>query len=991
VLDEPLANINNVVRMMNSTKSLGSKLALNRSAIGLITLIIAGFVGNYCRWTLFFDIDFIFGSIAVWIVVCLYGVRWGTLAGFIAGYCTYVIWHHPYTTVTFTIESLLVGWLFHNRQQNNIVLLDALFWLLIGMPLVWLFYGVILGIDQTQVLIILMKQPVNGIFNALMASLMLTHLPIHHWLKRPPAISTLSLQQTLFNLLVAFVFVPTLLLIVLSSNQVVDDIKNTVRLDLNNASRYLNVELEGWYERRLVAVNGLAELASAKPIQDNLIRQRVAFMRLNFPDFKNIYILDETGTSIFNFDSDNTINENAFSQNEYFEQLKRSPQPILSSVILQPNKSNFPIALLSMPIQRDGKLVGAILSEIDLSKITTLFQSNLKEENLDILLLDQQQTVASSTKPELIGSSKFDWRKDGKISQIDPQSYHLLPVKVSYLVMVQWQKSQFIKEFKLDTNFPWTMVVQIAAKPYVQQIERVHTRNMAILLSVSLLALILATLVSRQIAKPLLQLAEITTNLPNKLLDQEPVYWLRSSVTELVILIKNFRAMSSSLQQKFREINQANELLELRVQERTQALSEQNQRIEIFAEVTLKIRQSIEIKEILHRAVIEIHKIFQTDRAFIYQLSPDLTGEVVEESGVSSYPALIGSQIFDPCFPTCINGYIQGRISVVNDIDNSDLKHCYISFLKQFDVKANIVVPILQADQLWGLLIVHQCDRPRQWLPFEIEFLLQLANQLSIAIFQSELVINLRQNEQSLQDLNEQLENRVSQRTADLEAANKDLESFSYSVSHDLRAPLRAINGFSKILQDDYADRLDAEGDRYLKIVRDNANRMGELIDDLLNLSRMNRKEITRQPIIVNDLIKKILHDSESAIGDRQIEFIIADLPNCEADMSLLTQVWINLISNAIKYTKKTENAQIEIGCNINDSKNTYFISDNGAGFDMQYAEKLFGVFQRMHLERDFEGTGIGLAIVQRIVQRHGGLIWAEASVNQGATFFFTI
>ena len=244
---------------------------------------------------------------------------------------------------------------------------------------------------------------------------------------------------------------------------------------------------------------------------------------------------------------------------------------------------------------------------------------------------------------------------------------------------------------------------------------------------------------------------------------------------------------------------------------------------------------------------------------------------------------------------------------------------------------------------------------------------------------------------EALFQLNQSLENRVIERTSQLEAVNKELESFSYSISHDLRAPLRAIDGFSKILQHDYADRLDAEGDRYLKIVRDNAKRMGELIDDLLNLSRMNRREITRRSVIFNDLIKKILRDSESVIGDRQIEFVIADLPKCEADSSLLTQVWINLISNAIKYTSKTENARIEIGCQVINSKNTYFIRDNGAGFDMQYADKLFGVFQRMHLERDFEGTGIGLAIVQRIVQRHGGQIWAEAAVNQGATFFFTI
>ncbi len=244
---------------------------------------------------------------------------------------------------------------------------------------------------------------------------------------------------------------------------------------------------------------------------------------------------------------------------------------------------------------------------------------------------------------------------------------------------------------------------------------------------------------------------------------------------------------------------------------------------------------------------------------------------------------------------------------------------------------------------------------------------------------------------EALYQLNQSLESRVKQRTSQLEAANKELESFSYSVSHDLRAPLRAIDGFSRILQDDYCDRLDHEGTRYLKIVRDNAKRMGELIDDLLNLSRWNRKELLRRPVLVNNLIQQILVDFKPEINERQIELIIADLPNCEADNSLLTQVWINLIANAIKYTGKTENPCIEIGCQIIDDQDVYFIRDNGAGFDMQYADKLFGVFQRMHLEKDFEGTGIGLAIVQRIIQRHGGRVWANAETNQGANFYFTI
>jgi predicted ATPase/signal transduction histidine kinase/tRNA A-37 threonylcarbamoyl transferase component Bud32/PAS domain-containing protein len=244
---------------------------------------------------------------------------------------------------------------------------------------------------------------------------------------------------------------------------------------------------------------------------------------------------------------------------------------------------------------------------------------------------------------------------------------------------------------------------------------------------------------------------------------------------------------------------------------------------------------------------------------------------------------------------------------------------------------------------------------------------------------------------EALRQMNESLEIRVIQRTAQLEAANKSLESFSYSISHDLRAPLRAIDGFSRMMEEDYSEQLDTEGNRYLKVVRDNAKRMGELIDDLLNLSRFDRREISKQPIFLNELIQQVLSDLRSEQSGREIVFAIAQLPICQGDLSLLTQVWINLLSNAIKYTSYQPVAHIQIGYEIMDSEGVYFIRDNGSGFDMQYADNLFGVFQRLHREQEFEGTGIGLAIVQRIIQRHGGRIWAEASVNQGATFYFTL
>jgi light-regulated signal transduction histidine kinase (bacteriophytochrome) len=234
-------------------------------------------------------------------------------------------------------------------------------------------------------------------------------------------------------------------------------------------------------------------------------------------------------------------------------------------------------------------------------------------------------------------------------------------------------------------------------------------------------------------------------------------------------------------------------------------------------------------------------------------------------------------------------------------------------------------------------------------------------------------------------------EAKLSERAELLTQANRELEAFSYSVSHDLRTPLRAIDGFARILLEDYAANVDAEGQRYLKIVRDNAQQMGHLIDDLLAFARLSRQSLNMQPVAPGDLFRQVLAALHAEQDGRQVEVTIGDLPACRGDPALLTQAFTNLISNALKYTRRRETAQIEVGCRAVDRENIYFVKDNGAGFDMQYAQKLFGVFQRLHRADEYEGTGVGLAIVQRVIVRHGGRIWAEAAVDQGATFYFTL
>ena len=241
--------------------------------------------------------------------------------------------------------------------------------------------------------------------------------------------------------------------------------------------------------------------------------------------------------------------------------------------------------------------------------------------------------------------------------------------------------------------------------------------------------------------------------------------------------------------------------------------------------------------------------------------------------------------------------------------------------------------------------------------------------------------------EAAIKELNATLELKVEERTRELQEAIRDLESFSYSISHDLRAPLRAIDGFSNMLLEDYGESLDAEGKRYLEMVVKNTARMGQLIEDLLAFSRLGRAPMKDEPVDLNALVADIVEDLQTYHPGRDIEWDIQKLPGTHGDPSMLRQVFFNLLNNAVKFTRDRKPARISVSA----EGNQISVKDNGAGFDMQYVDKIFGVFQRLHRANEFEGTGVGLAIVERIVNRHGGRIWAEGVPGEGATFHVTM
>jgi signal transduction histidine kinase len=308
-----------------------------------------------------------------------------------------------------------------------------------------------------------------------------------------------------------------------------------------------------------------------------------------------------------------------------------------------------------------------------------------------------------------------------------------------------------------------------------------------------------------------------------------------------------------------------------------------------------------------------------------------------------------------------------------------------VDALLKSGVHVYMAIPMIAGGDLIGALSFG--GELRHFPSEQVDLAREVATQLAIALSQARLYTRIKQ-------YSEELELRVYLRTSALEAANKELEAFSYSVSHDLRAPLRAVDGYARMLEEDYGNRLDAEGARLLRAVRMHGQRMAQLIDDLLAFSRLGRAAMRTHSVEMNTLVDQVVHELHPDTEGRRVEFVIGSLGSVEVDPALFKQALTNLLSNAIKFTCDVDPAVIEVGCEEQSgagSSVVYFVKDNGAGFDMKYYEKLFGVFQRLHSSAEFPGTGVGLAIVQRVINRHGGRVWAEATPGKGASFFFTL
>lgn len=412
-------------------------------------------------------------------------------------------------------------------------------------------------------------------------------------------------------------------------------------------------------------------------------------------------------------------------------------------------------------------------------------------------------------------------------------------------------------------------------------------------------------------------------------------------------------------------------LLTNKVSQKTQELGATNLRLEALIELGQQLALEYDLRRLLENFCHKARKIIGARYA--------ATG-MLDEAQQKLHPFLTSGLDSDPVVQVGTTTIWQGffgrllserRPLRLRDLSDDPLMASFSA--SRSGAHAFLGAPIATATQLYGAFCMIDKLGAEEFTEEDERLITTLAAQVAVAC----------ENLQRYADL--------QRRATALESANKELETFSYSVSHDLRAPLRAIDGFARILLEEYLGGLDEEGQRILQVICSNARQMGHLIDNLLDFSRLSRQHLESSEINMTELVRQVIDELQKREPERDISLIIQPLPVALGNQAMIRQVWVNLLANALKFTHARPQPAVEIGWLPEGSETVYYVKDNGAGFDMKYIHKLFGVFQRLHSDTEFEGTGVGLAIVQRIIHRHGGRIWAEGRVGEGATFYFLL
>ena len=564
-----------------------------RKVLGLALLALAGIAGNHFRIPFFFGVDFLFGSVAVLLAVRVYGVLWGTAVAAVASSYTVLLWGHPYALLIFTVEAAFVG-LAGRRGRGSIFVLDGVYWLVLGMPLVWLFYGRALGLDDTSTVLIALKQSMNGVFNALVASLIYRHTPLVRWIDSRASVRTASLYETFAGLAVASALVPALIFLVWNSRWEMHRLEEERERELYAATSNVAEHLDDWIGAHMHAVVTLAETVSSRELRpSDELQHETEIIKEAYPDLHNMYVADATATTVafhppVNEKGESTIGIN-FADRWYFQQLRATGRPVLSDVFEGRGGVFAPIVTLSAPVFQEGRFAGFALGALDLGHLANLLEPYEGAASLRISIVDRRRRILASTRPDFEPLEPFAHGPEGIAERIDSSTYRWIPADPDLSSMERWRDSIYVRQVRIGTDVPWTAIVEAPIAPLQAALYGTYIKGLAMMIGITVLVSLFAFLTSRWIVGPLRDLAGVTRFLPDDLLAPRVIDWPRSSTTEIEMLVQNFQSMTAALERSFRDLGERTEEL-ARLNVELQAEMDSRKRLE----ATMRQRQKME-------------------------------------------------------------------------------------------------------------------------------------------------------------------------------------------------------------------------------------------------------------------------------------------------------------------------------------------------------------------------------------------------------------
>jgi PAS domain S-box-containing protein len=950
--------------------------AVPKPFLPFLALVALGFAGNYFSVPLFFGADFLFGSIAVMLVLHFFGARYGFLAALIASSYTYVLWHHPYAVITFAGEALFVG-LFLHRGTANIVFLDMVYWLLIGMPQAWLVYFLILHMDAQATLLVMLKQGTNGIFNALMACVMIDSLPLTRWFGMPETKRLKSLEHGLFNLLVLFAFVPALVITAVVSRHEFHRLTSSLEQQIDHVSTERSTELQKWMERRLAAVIDLARVAGEKGVMDpDQLQVSIELIKSSYPEFHSIYAADASGTAIAFAPAINERGEVTrgmnFSDRPYYAELRKNHKSVVSDVFVGRGGTFAPVVTLSAPVFNKHRFAGYVTGALDLTYVEEKLLDIPSLWPSSIMVMDRNSTIIASSVSSHGPLDHYDAHAGWARVPMASHTVQLIPPG-SLPSMEKWRKSFYMRKTPIEINgaAAWTLVQEAPLEPLRDRLYLIYIRSLSIMLGLTCFSVFLSVVLSRRLVIPLRQLADVTTGLPSRLSDQRTIAWPVCSVREVDYLVDNAKSMAALLGQKFLEAESANNALQTKNQELENAY------------------EALQQSEERHRTFIEasLDGVYFSDRNGVFRRINRAGAEIL---GNASGQDIIGRPATDFWYDP------KDRERFVKEIKEKKSVKAFVMRARRADGREIVLeatsrlvedehgsyagIEGILRDVTERMLAKHQLEEKNREL--EVAYVDLKAAQSQI--LQQEKMASIGQ---LAAGVAHEINNPIGFIASNLGTLDKYLSRFNeYSD---------VLAGVASGLHDSAIDeRLAAERKR-LKIdlitddakkliveSQDGTERVKVIVQNLKSFSHVDQGQVTDAD--VNECIETTLNIVWNELKYKAtVKKEYGVLPHIRCYPQQLNQVFMNLLVNAAHAIDRQ--GVITIRTWVDGGSLFASIADTGCGIP---TENLARIFEPFFTTKEVgKGTGLGLSITYDIIKKHNGVIDVQSDPGKGTVF----